>query len=256
MNTINGLGDGIDFETIKSLLFVQERLPLIDVELDVPETDSVLDRISTLEIYVGLKHPQSEGTKAKAADRTVKVLRLLRDLNAEALAAKEELLFSLHVSSGNVSTGTGQVATFKIPDKARFSALQEIIRDRTSRIAALETAITKLDALGCGFYCDLEKAIGILKCTVRDLKFQVDEMCSFDSKAEALRNCCHMSPEQIDGERTAWDSKKSTLETQLVEATKAFEAQKSRLAEIDSILASVGIVTDPEPLTRQYRFTR
>lgn len=233
---------GIDVaDAIKSLPFVQERLPLLDVELGTPAPDSIMSRILRLEQYAGVPNQFNEvyreKVRVKAADRTTQALRMLRGLTAEVLSAKAELLSSLEVCAGL----DGNVV-LKIPNKAAFKAFQEVIKDRTTRIAALEIAITKLDTLGYGFYVDVSKSTGLLESQVTRLKSESDSfmLSGFDSRAEGmkLQSCTAVA---IESERTAWDARKTALDAQLVEATQAFKAQKAKLDEMDSILASVGI---------------
>lgn len=241
---------GIDFETIKSLPFVQERLPFINIDAGTPDEDTLEGRVLLIERRLGILNVHtttpSEKNQAKAADRTVRVLRTLWTLRAELQTTKAELLSSLDVSSGTVSSGTGQVATFKIPDKAAFSALQEIIKDRTDRIASLKIAITNLDALGGGFFDDMDKEVGELEGHVKLLRSDLEAFnrSSFESHAVGMKLQSYTAA-AIESERAAWDAKKAALEAQLAEATQAFEVQEAKLNEVDRILNSVGIGTDP-----------
>jgi hypothetical protein len=243
----------IDFETIRNLPFTKERMALINIDAGTPDEDTLEGRVLLIERRLGILNVHttapSEKNQAKAADRTVRVLRTLWTIRAELQTAKAEILSSLDVSSGTVSSGTDRIAIFKIPDKTAFSGLQEIIKYRTARVASLEIAIINLDALGCGFYDDMAKATGELEGQVRDLKSKADEMRSFDPQAEAMKNVQRMSPVQIDRERTAWEAEKERLVVRLNEAMQALDVQKKKLNEIDRILNSVGIGTDPVPST-------
>lgn len=241
---------GMDFEMIKSLPFVQERLPFINIDAGTSDENALEGRVLLMERRLGILNAHTmaspEKNQAKAADRTVKILRSLWTLRSELQVAKADLLQSLDVSSGTVSSGTGQIATFKIPDKAGFSALQEIIKDRTDRIASLEITITSLNALSCGFYDGMVKVTGELEGKVSLLRseFATFERSGFDSQAEGMKlQSCPVAA--IESERAAWEAKRAALEAQLAEATQALEVQKTKLNEVDRILNSVGIGTDP-----------
>ena len=182
---------------------------------------------------VELAGPQGAAiNRIKCNDRTVLLIRKWQSLNMELKAARSETMSCLEASEGK-----GGAVVLKIADRPRFDSLQATISSHNEQIAALETAIRRLDAMGELWFSDLEYECGSYG------RVEVGERRRIANMGAAVlqrRANTGKPTDEILAEDPEFQRLKGVCENTISDANKRLETLRPRLEEMKAILEGVG----------------
>jgi hypothetical protein len=197
---------------IQSLAFVKARIGLLDMSNNKDMNDA--------------KH---------AEDRTMSPVRKYFEACTALRIARSETMSCLQAKAGR-----GDGVTLAICEPERFAELQDQIEATSTKIAAMESAITRLDnlieanVLAPGWLMDLKHRIGSANSSIVQQQGNISVWAGFFTQKNKRK-----TPEEAlaDPEFVA----KRAAADRLIEADKAYlERLKPVVREIEAVLSSVG----------------